>query len=157
MRRLILVPVIAGVLLVVAGGRARAADPSNKPNACGCRSTGSGTCVCERKAKCGCPGECEPKGCEEKRAKQLDDEIRAETKKAQAAGKRQRATGGDDEPAPRRGGGKTVQDAQAPAPAQAKMSKAQKRELGRLLDAYLEENPDARNKTVGEARLEIAK
>jgi hypothetical protein len=163
MRRLIGLPVLLGVLVGLAtllgsSGGARAADPSSKPNACGCHQTGSGMCICDRKAKCGCPGECEPKGCEEKRVKQLESEIRAETKKAQEAGKRQRVTSEEKEASPRKGGGKTAASAEEAAPAaRGKMSKAQRRELGRLLDAYLDENPGARSKTVGEARLEIAK
>ena len=51
-------------------------------NACGCRQGSSGACYCEKKSHCGCPGECEPKGCEEKRAKQLDKEVQEETRKA---------------------------------------------------------------------------
>jgi len=41
-------------------------------NACGCYKNGS-SCVCtDRKAKCECPGDCEPVGCEEKRQKELE-------------------------------------------------------------------------------------
>ena len=62
----------------------RAAEPGDGVNACGCRKDSSGACYCDRKAKCGCPGECEPKGCEEKRDKELNKEIELETKKAEA-------------------------------------------------------------------------
>ena len=50
-------------------------------NACGCYGEAN-SCICSRKSKCGCPGECEPKGCEVERQKQLQKEIDAETKKA---------------------------------------------------------------------------
>ena len=55
-------------------GKAGAEKPSNLPpgvtlNACGCYTKGNG-CVCtNKKAKCECPGECEPAGCDVKRNK----------------------------------------------------------------------------------------
>ena len=67
-------------------------------NACGCYQTDGGSCYCDKKSKCGCPGECEPKGCEEKRQKQMDKEIHAETKRAQDSvshPRRQRPRGRD--------------------------------------------------------------
>jgi hypothetical protein len=67
------------------GRKPAAAKPTPAPkvlNACGCYADLSGKCFCPRKAKCGCPGECEPRGCEEKRARQMQKEIAAETKKA---------------------------------------------------------------------------
>ena len=73
---------------LVADGAVRAQD--RKPNACGCYQKLDGTCVCGRPSKCGCPEQCEPKGCEEKRAKELDKEIQAETKKAEEADKKRR-------------------------------------------------------------------
>ena len=52
-------------------------------NACGCYREGS-SCVCTNKnAKCDCPEDCEPMGCEEKRQKEMDREIAAEVKHAQ--------------------------------------------------------------------------
>lgn len=59
-----------------------------KRNACGCYRDSAGICLCDRKAKCGCPEECEPKGCEEKRAKELEKEIQTETKRAKDAEKK---------------------------------------------------------------------
>jgi hypothetical protein len=53
------------------------------PNACGCYEDSAGQCRCSKKSKCGCPGACEPAGCEEKRAKELDKEAREETRKQQ--------------------------------------------------------------------------
>jgi len=69
------------------GGTAEAAAPPS--NACGCYRDSVGTCYCGKKAKCGCPGECEPKGCEEKRAKEIEKEIEAEAKRARDAEKKQ--------------------------------------------------------------------
>jgi hypothetical protein len=62
--------------------------PSNAPpgvtlNACGCYAKGNG-CVCtNKKAKCECPGECEPAGCDEKRNKELEKEYSEAVKHAQ--------------------------------------------------------------------------
>src|SRR4051794_36918043 len=67
------------LVIALGGGQATAASDKNK---CGCYQDGSGTCFCDKKAKCGCPGECEPKGCEAAREKQIQREIDAETKKA---------------------------------------------------------------------------
>jgi hypothetical protein len=91
--------VIAAVLLAGPAAYAKPAKkkatsqaaPGKTVNACGCYADGAGRCFCGKgKGKCACPGECEPKGCEEKRAKELDKEIAAETKKAAEADKKQR-------------------------------------------------------------------
>ncbi len=84
------------------GGRAQAkaksktvtadAGPKQDVNACGCYKDGAGACFCGKKGKCACPGECEPKGCEEKRNKEIQREVDAETKKAHEADKKQRAS-----------------------------------------------------------------
>jgi hypothetical protein len=58
-------------------------------NACGCYKDTAGACFCGKKGKCACPGDCEPKGCEEKRNKEIDKEVAAETKKAQAGEERE--------------------------------------------------------------------
>jgi hypothetical protein len=53
-------------------------------NACGCYRTEVGTCFCgDKNGKCACPGECEPIACEQKRSKEIQREIAAETKKVQ--------------------------------------------------------------------------
>ena len=63
---------------------AAAAAPAGPPtNACGCYEDSAGQCICTKKSKCGCPGACEPAGCEEKRAKELEKEAKAETKRQQ--------------------------------------------------------------------------
>lgn len=91
-----LLPLLAliGALAFKLGGYAptsavaEAADP--QLNACGCYRDAVGSCYCGKKAgKCVCPGECEPKGCEEKRAKELDKEIEAEARRAREADKKQ--------------------------------------------------------------------
>ena len=75
-------------------GKAGAAEkPSGLPpgvtlNACGCYAKGSG-CVCtNKKAKCECPGECEPAGCEDKRNKELTKQYEDEVRRAQDENKK---------------------------------------------------------------------
>src|SRR4051794_14568807 len=70
-----------------AAAKTTAADsgPAKEVNACGCYKDAAGACFCGKKGKCSCPGECEPKGCEEKRNKELQKEVAAETKKAHEA------------------------------------------------------------------------
>jgi hypothetical protein len=134
---------IAGSV-AVAGLSARPAwaDADNKPNACGCYRDSSGACFCGKgsKGKCACPGECEPKGCEEKRAKELDKQIAAETKKA-AAGHvvKDKEAAKEDE-----GGGKHEKVVH--------MSPGKKKELLRLLDAYLAEHPEGGSQTITEVK-----
>lgn len=69
---------------------AGASPASHTLNACGCYKDATGACFCGRKAKCSCPGDCEPKGCDEKRAKEIQKEIAAETRKAAEADKKAR-------------------------------------------------------------------
>ena len=75
------------------GKSPKAADDGAKHevNACGCYTDGTGACFCGKKGKCSCPGDCEPKGCEEKRAKEMQKEVAAETKKAHEADQKQRS------------------------------------------------------------------
>jgi len=72
-------------------GKAAADGAKHEVNACGCYADGTGACFCGKKGKCSCPGECEPKGCEEKRAKEMQKEVAAETKKAHEADQKQRS------------------------------------------------------------------
>lgn len=60
-------------------------------NACGCYQDEAGACHCNKKNQCGCPGECEPAGCEEKRQKQFEKEAQAELKKQQEEDKKRNA------------------------------------------------------------------
>jgi hypothetical protein len=81
---------------------AAAAGPKKDVNACGCYKDGAGACFCGKKGKCACPGDCEPKGCEEKRNKEIEKEVAAETKKAHEADKKQRqASRNSDAKAPK--------------------------------------------------------
>jgi hypothetical protein len=64
-------------------GGASAQSKAPPTNACGCYEDSAGQCICTKKSKCGCPGACEPAGCEEKRAKELEKEAKAETKRQQ--------------------------------------------------------------------------
>ena len=133
---------------------ARAAEPGEGVNACGCRKDSAGLCYCDRKAKCGCPGECEPKGCEEKRDKQLEKEIELETKKAKAsAGKEHHvdADEGRSQP-PVRTEPAAVTPKKHP---EHHMTVAERRELQRLLDLFVAEHPDARQKSIEETRAAL--
>jgi hypothetical protein len=83
----------AGLAPTASAKGKKAAAPAAAPkalNACGCYADNAGTCFCGRRGKCECPGECEPKGCEEKRAKQMAKDIAAETKKAAEADRKER-------------------------------------------------------------------
>jgi hypothetical protein len=149
---------------------ARSARAQSDLNACGCRQTGQGLCYCEKKSKCGCPGECEPKGCEERRSKQLEKEIQAETKKAQEAARRQGRehrsaddSDDDDDRMPRAAlhvGNKSPGDGKSSrastAKMTAKMTAAQKKELARLLGLYLAEHPDHGGRAVEQVRSDVA-
>jgi len=75
-------------------GKAGAADkPSGLPpgatlNACGCYKKGE-ACVCtNKKAKCECPGDCEPAGCAAQRDKEAAKEYSDAVKQAQDAEKK---------------------------------------------------------------------
>jgi len=145
--------VVGGLVLgsLVLGGlasRPAYADADNKPNACGCYRDSSGSCFCGKKGKCACPGECEPKGCEEKRAKELDREIAAETKKATAGHvvKEKASLPKDDD-----AGAKVDKKADKAA----HMTPAKKKELLRLLDAYLVEHPDRSNQTISDVQRSL--
>jgi hypothetical protein len=54
-----------------------------KVNRCGCYEDGGGKCRCLRKSRCGCPGECEPLGCEERRQEDLVRRMEQELRKIQ--------------------------------------------------------------------------
>jgi len=100
---------------------AQAAPPPS--NSCGCYRDSVGTCYCGKKAKCGCPGECEPKGCEEKRAKEIEKEIEAEAKHAREAEKKQQEEQAEKrrkEEAPPPSEESTDDDSSAPPPAAGK-------------------------------------
>jgi hypothetical protein len=153
--RTILAWLAAGAISLGAGLTLRtAAAADDGLNACGCRQGGSGVCYCEKKSHCGCPGECEPKGCEEKRAKQMEKEVQEETRKAEDAQRRQRARQETEEeaPPPRR------VEREPPAPPKVKivkMTPAQKHDLARLIKVYLAEHPDQGARPIGEVENEV--
>jgi hypothetical protein len=139
-------------------GVAYAADQP-KPNACGCYRDTTGACYCGKKGACVCPGECEPKGCEEKRAKQLEKEIAAETKKAEAAGRaantgKSKAAHAEDE------GPSESKAADGKAKGKEKvvhLTAGQKKELAKLLEAYVAEHPEGKSQTAEEIRKSVAR
>jgi hypothetical protein len=75
---------------------AAAKTPHKAVNACGCYADATGKCFCTKRGKCDCPGECEPKGCEEKRSQQMRKEVAAETKRAEDADRKARQSEGKD-------------------------------------------------------------
>jgi hypothetical protein len=98
----VIVALVLGAAGGFAGGRAQAKAKSasttgadsgvkHEVNACGCYKDTTGACFCGKKGKCACPGDCEPKGCEEKRNKEIQKEVAAETKKAHDADQKQRS------------------------------------------------------------------
>jgi hypothetical protein len=96
----VIVAMLMGGVAGFAGSRAEAksksakaadAGPKHEVNACGCYKDAAGACFCGKKGKCACPGECEPKGCEEKRNKAIEKEVAAETKKAHEADQKERS------------------------------------------------------------------
>jgi hypothetical protein len=112
-------------------------------NKCGCYADTAGSCYCSKNAKCGCPGECEPKNCEAQRQKQFDREIQAETRRAAAAGRK----------SPEAAVPKDVErEKNSPRP----MTGPQKRELARLLGLYLSERPNDRGTTAGDLLNELS-
>lgn len=179
--QVVLALLAAGAIAVIGAGAAPApAAAANALNACGCREGAPGTCICEKKSRCGCPGECEPKGCEEKRAKQLEKEIQIETRKAEEAQRRQRVRQEEpDQPSSPSGGYKDrdregttnrVRDrddgkGEDRQPAKevtkkariVKMTPAQKRDLARLIGAYLAEHPDQGAKAIDQVQSELRK
>jgi hypothetical protein len=156
-------PVLALVLffgLLLGAGFAAAAEK----NKCGCfRNETNNTCTCSKGAKCGCPGDCEPKGCEEKREAQIKKEIAAETKKAAEADRKHKAaSGGEMKQASAKENSKAESpkaaakdDAPAPEAALKKLSPAQVKQLAKLLDGYLTQHPDARSKNAEELRNQL--
>jgi hypothetical protein len=67
--------------------------PADSPplNPCGCYEDSNGLCHCSKKNRCGCPGECEPTGCEDKRRKELEKEAKEELKRQRDEDKKRNA------------------------------------------------------------------
>jgi hypothetical protein len=80
------------VLLWAVAGLPRV-SVAEEVNACGCYRGSDGNCICTKtkKAKCACPGECEPIGCEAQRQKAADKEAAAALKRIDAKEKKKAA------------------------------------------------------------------
>jgi hypothetical protein len=65
-------------------------------NQCGCFRESDGSCRCSKGAKCGCPGDCEPVGCEAKREKQAEREAEAALKRINEKEKKKHAEAARD-------------------------------------------------------------
>ena len=141
---------VLAAALAIAGTRARGDDR----NKCGCYKDGAGVCYCDKKAKCGCPGECEPKGCEAQRERELQKEIDAETKKAASSQKKPSAGPAGDSSDDRATDGE--RPAPPPRPASHKLSAAQAKQLAKLIDLFLADHPDARGKSIEDVRGDLA-
>jgi hypothetical protein len=115
-------------------------------DACGCYQTDSGSCVCDRKARCGCPGLCEPQGCEAQRQKAFQRELDAETKKAREADRLHAS----DKTEPAAKAAPTL----PPQPART-MTPVQQKQLAKLLDLYFAAHPAARSESAGALRDEV--
>jgi hypothetical protein len=141
------------LVMAVGGGRATAADK----NKCGCYRDSAGTCFCDKKAKCGCPGECEPKGCEEAREKEIQKEIQAETKKAADRERTSKASSDSEsgEKSESASGKDKKEDGEAAPAAGKKLTAAQSKQLAKLIDAYLAAHPDNGSKTLSDVRSEL--
>ena len=142
-----LVGFVLGSVLVISLAGAVSAAPER--NSCGCYKDGA-TCYCDKKAKCGCPGDCEPKGCEEQRDKELQKEIDAETKKASASGHKTSASDAEGLKS------KKEESAATKASSAHKMTAAQSKQLAKLLDLYLGDHPDARGKSIEDVRNDVS-
>jgi hypothetical protein len=90
------------------------------------------------------PAEVLETGCEDKRDREIQKQIEAETKKAQEAGGKDSASKNEEseaEPAPTK---------RVPTPAHLKLTPGQAKQLVKLIDLYLSEHPEA-----GSKRLEV--
>ncbi|HVV17448.1 MAG TPA: hypothetical protein VHH90_09620 [Polyangia bacterium] len=137
--------------LAITGSLARGDDR----NKCGCYKDGAGVCYCEKKAKCGCPGECEPKGCEEQRERALQKEIDAETKKAASSQKKPSAGPSGESSDERASADQPPAAPPAARPASHKLSAAQAKQLAKLIDLFLADHPDARGKSIDDVRSDL--
>jgi hypothetical protein len=135
-------------------------------NSCGCtQDPSSGACFCDKKARCGCPGECEPRGCQEQRDRELAKQVEIETRKAKEAARKHEPASQEDESEPVAKPAKSrPQPAATPKPVVQQVAQRnvrrltsdQTKDLARLLSIYLRNRPDARSKTVEETYEELS-
>ena len=78
--------IFSTVLMWAVAGLPRASVAAEEINACGCYRGDDGNCICTKtkKAKCACPGDCEPIGCEAQREKQANKDAEAALKRINA-------------------------------------------------------------------------
>jgi len=154
-----LAALVLGALLV--GGAPAAVAADGQRNACGCYDDGAGNCYCDRVAKCGCPGLCEPRGCAEERQKQLDKEIDAETRRAQqlehAADEKTKEDDAVSVPAAAPAPTPAALKTPAPRPVAhvRKLSARQQRDLYRLLELYIAGDPERREMSTDDVLKEL--
>ena len=111
-------------------------------DACGCYADSAGNCYCDLGAKCGCPGLCEPRGCADERQRQLEKEIDAETRRAQQAERAaEDVTREDAAPSPAAAPAAKSPPPRPPSHAR-KLSSRQQRDLARLLELYVAQDPE---------------
>ncbi|ERR1022692_5094210 len=153
MRGLTFLGVLLGLALLLVSPPGGGSVSAATPNKCGCYKDTAGTCFCAKKGKCGCPGDCEPKGCEQQRDKEIQKEIEAETRKAEASQSRRSSAGEDKESA------KVERESAKPAATapHGKMSAAQAKQLAKLIDVYLADHPDARGKPLEDVRNDVGR
>jgi hypothetical protein len=149
--------VTLGLLVAAAlGGRARA-----EANSCGCtQDPSSGACFCEKKARCGCPGECEPRGCQEQRDRELAKQVEVETRKVKEAARNHEVAAQEESEPVAKPAKSRPQPAPTPKPVAQqnvrRLTPDQTKDLARLLSIYLHNRPDARWKTVEETYEELS-
>ncbi|HEX7508590.1 MAG TPA: hypothetical protein VF550_17590 [Polyangia bacterium] len=142
---------LLSISLVLPATSVQVARAEKRPlNACGCSGEGD-YCICEKKAKCGCPGECEPKGCEVERQKQLQKEIEAETKRAKEEEKA-RSKPKDQAKSEADTSDSAASDKGEKKPPVRAMTAKEKKQFLKLLEAYLAEHPEAANMMLSEVR-----
>jgi hypothetical protein len=139
--------VVATVLAAVLA-RAEVASAEER-NRCGCYRDTTGACFCEKKATCGCPGDCEPRGCEEKRDRELQKQIEEETKRAQAAGRKGSASKDEESETA------AAPSKPTPAPVRQKLTPAQAKQLVKLIDLYLSGHPRAGGRSIEEVSKDL--
>jgi hypothetical protein len=167
MKKLVAQLVLCAALVLPSAASRLARADKHPTNACGCYGE-INACFCEKKAKCGCPGECEPKGCEEERQKKLQKEIDEETKKAREAEKAQQEKAQakakelakpsqvDDEEEDTTASDKDAKGSKAGKGKEGrKLTSSQKKQLQKLIDAFLVEHPTAGQKTLSEVRKDL--
>ena len=98
----------ASVLLVSPGARVEGAGPTRREaarprvgpqlNKCGCYRDTEDVCKCVRQSACGCPGQCEPVGCEAERQRDLARRMEEELKSLREAESQKDPKKGDGEP-----------------------------------------------------------